>query len=146
MKKIITMAAATLLVAGSVVAQPKINVSFKMKSNIVSTDFDRWTFLDYGGYGAIASGLLFSMGNDNVGIELEMDPYIAFNSTASEWFKNFSLEKYNAWVSFGKTGSFFLRMGSWDDRAVNCVTDGALLMDGIDFSVYNPGMISRPNY
>ena len=142
MKKIITMAAATLLVAGSVVAQPKINVSFKMKSNIVSTDFDRWTFLDYGGYGAIASGLLFSMGNDNVGIELEMDPYIAFNSTASEWFKNFSLEKYNAWVSFGKTGSFFLRMGSWDDRAVNCVTDGALLMDGIDFSVYNPGMIS----
>ena len=94
MKKIITLAAASVLVAGSVMAQPKINVSFKMKSNIVSTNFDKWTFLDYGGYGAIASGLLFSMGTDNVGIELEMDPYIAFNRTADEWCKNFSLEKY----------------------------------------------------
>ena len=140
MKKILTLATLGFVFTTSIIAQPTIKTSFKMKSNLLSTDFNKWTFLDYDGYGTLSNALLFSASTDNVGLELEIDPTISFSE--SNFTKSLSLEKYNAWVSFGKNKEFLLKLGSWDGRAVGCVTSGNLGLDGIDFSVCYPGMIS----
>ncbi|MBQ5384330.1 MAG: hypothetical protein IIU46_07750 [Treponema sp.] len=147
MKKILTLAAVGLVAASSLNAQPTVKASFTMRSNVASTDFDKWTFLDLDGYGNLANALLFSASTKNVGIELEIDPVISFVDTSGtgQWLKSLSLEKYNAWVTFGRNHEFTIRAGSWDDRAVGCVNSNALAFSGIDFEACKPGMISSIN-
>lgn len=144
MKKIFSLAAAGFILAGSLAAQPSINASVRIKSNLLSTDFDEWKFLDYHGYGAIGSSLLFSASTKSAGIEIGINPVISFDESSSpdKWDKILSLGTYDAWVKFGKNQEFTLKAGSWDGRAVGCVNAGRLAMDGIDFSPCNPGMIS----
>lgn len=114
MKKIITAAAIAAMVASFAAAEVKVSVNYRTGIQALEHQLDHGTTVlsNNTDNRKTSDALTFKGSAEYGGLELEIDP------TVNNGNKTISLEKYNGWINFG---SFMLKSGTWDKRAVGRV-------------------------
>ncbi|MCM1322538.1 MAG: hypothetical protein NC219_10600 [Prevotella sp.] len=150
MKKIVSVLALSALVAGSVFAQPKINLQYRMRP--LAFDFNQtkvdeaktksMTFLDLDGYAAAQDNFAISISGEKAGVAFTFMPTA---TTANN--SGFRINTYNAWMQFG---GLKIAGGVWKDG----VADGgyrvkkdqdAHQLEGVEMEAFKLGGAFKTN-
>ncbi|WP_294430995.1 hypothetical protein [uncultured Treponema sp.] len=116
MKKIVSAAAAALILGGFAAAEATFSVNYRTGIEVLSHQMKHNTHLLNGvtANRTTSDALSFKGKADFGGLELEITP--TYSNDGNEG--TLSLAKYNGWINFGK---FSFKSGAWDSRAVGRV-------------------------
>lgn len=116
MKKIVSAAAAALVLSGFAFADASFSVNYRTGIEVLSHQFGHNTTLFNGvtSNRTTSDALSFKGKADFGGLELEITPTYTNNGAEG----TLSLAKYNGWINFG---DFTFKSGAWDSRAVGRV-------------------------
>ena len=127
MKKIVSAAAAALILGGFAAAEAKFSVNYRtgisalshvMGHNTKLFDANATNYVDGKTYRSTSDALSFKGSGEYGGLELEIDPLYKPAGTKAHLGNEDNLAKYNGWINFGK---FMFKSGAWDARAVGRV-------------------------